>query len=209
MTRMAEEPGGPSNYNIANGLTALRIVLVPVFGWLLLAENGDNWALRVWAFVVFLIAVLTDRVDGDVARRHNLVTDFGKLMDPIADKALTGMAFIGLSVIDELWWWVTIVVLGREWLITLMRLWVVRYGVMAASRGGKLKTVLQAVALSGFILPLDEMTGRLAPVGEALWWVAVVIMVAAVVVTLLTGLEYVAAALRVRREGQAAAGARS
>ncbi len=203
---MADEPP-PSNYNVANGLTALRIVLVPVFGWLLLVDGGDDWGFRLWAFAVFLIAVLTDRVDGDLARKHNLITDFGKLMDPIADKALTGMAFVGLSVIGELWWWVTIVVLGREWLITLLRLWVVRYGVLAASRGGKLKTVLQAVALSGFILPLDELTGSLSPVGQALWWVAIVVMAAAVLVTLVTGVDYVRAALRVRRVGRAAAGA--
>jgi CDP-diacylglycerol--glycerol-3-phosphate 3-phosphatidyltransferase len=207
LTPAPEQP--PSNYNLANGLTGLRIVLVPVFGWLLLVDGGEDWRFRLWAFAVFLLAVLTDRVDGDIARKRNLITDFGKLMDPIADKALTGMAFVGLSVIGELWWWVTILVLGREWLITLLRLWVVRYGVMAASRGGKLKTVLQAVALSGFILPLDEMTGRLAPVGEALWWVAVVVMAAAVFVTLLTGLDYVREAVRVRREGQAATGARS
>lgn len=206
---MAEEPGAPSNYNIANALTASRIVLVPVFGWLLLAEGGEDWTFRLWAFAVFLVAVLTDQVDGALARRHNLITDFGKLMDPIADKALTGMAFIGLSLIDELWWWVTIVVLGREWLVTLLRLWVVRYGVMAASKGGKLKTVLQAVALSGFILPLRDLTGSLAAVGEVLWWAAVVIMAAAVVVTLVTGAGYLRAAVRVRREGRAATAATS
>ncbi len=206
---MAEQPGAPSNYNIANAVTALRILLVPVFGWLLLVEGGADWTFRLWAFAVFLVAVLTDRVDGALARRRNLITDFGKLMDPIADKALTGMAFIGLSLIDELWWWVTIVVLGREWLVTLLRLVVMRYGVLAASKGGKLKTVLQAVALSGFILPLRDLTGSLAPVGEVLWWAAAVIMAAAVVVTLVTGLDYLRAAVRVRREGRAAAGATS
>ncbi len=195
----------PSNFNIANALTALRIALVPVFGWLLLIDGGRDSSLRGWAFAVFLVAIITDRVDGDLARRHNLITDFGKLMDPIADKALTGMAFLGLSIIGELWWWVTIVVLGRELLVTLLRLWVVRYGVMAASRGGKLKTVLQAVALCGFILPLHQLDGALSPVGEVLWWVAVAIMAAAVVVTLVTGWDYVKAAVEVRRQGRAAA----
>lgn len=206
---MAEQSGPPSNLNIANALTVLRIGLVPVFGWLLLVDGGADTGFRLWAFVVFLIAVLTDRVDGDLARRRNLVTDIGKLIDPIADKALTGMAFIGLSVIDELWWWVTIVVLGREWSVTLLRLLIVRYGVLGVTKGGKLKTVLQAVALSGFILPLQDLTGSLAPVGEALWWVAVVIMAAAVVVTMVTGLDYLRTALQVRREGRTAAGATS
>jgi CDP-diacylglycerol--glycerol-3-phosphate 3-phosphatidyltransferase len=202
---MAEQSAPPSNYNIANALTALRIAMVPLFGWLLLVEGGTDPTLRFWAFGVFLLAVLTDRFDGDLARRRNLVTDFGKLMDPIADKALTGMAFIGLSVIDELWWWVTLVVLGREWLVTLLRLWVVRYGVLAASKGGKLKTVLQAVALSGFILPLRNLGGGLAPVGEAVWWIAAVIMAAAVVVTLVTGVDYAREIFKVRREARAAA----
>lgn len=197
--------GRPSNYNVANALTALRIVLVPVFGWLLLSRGGESAALRWLAFGVFLAAVITDRIDGDLARKRNLVTDFGKLMDPIADKALTGMAFIGLSIIGELWWWVTVVVLAREWLVTLLRLWVVRHGVLAASKGGKLKTVLQAIALSGFILPLHELGGPLSPVGDGLWWVAVVIMAVAVAVTLVTGADYLRAALAVRRQGRAAA----
>jgi CDP-diacylglycerol---glycerol-3-phosphate 3-phosphatidyltransferase len=194
----------PSNWNLPNALTTLRIVLVPLFGWLLLMDGGQNSVLRIWAFVVFLVAILTDRIDGDIARRRNMVTDFGKLMDPIADKALTGMAFVGLSIIGELWWWVTIVVLGREWGITLLRFWVIRYGVMPASRGGKLKTTLQAVALSGFILPLRDLHGRWHAIGLGLWWVAVVLMAAAVVTTLVTGAEYVRDALRLRREGQAA-----
>jgi len=194
----------PSNWNLPNALTTLRIVLVPLFGWLLLMDGGQNSVLRIWAFVVFLVAILTDRIDGDIARRRNMVTDFGKLMDPIADKALTGMAFVGLSIIGELWWWVTIVVLGREWGITVLRFWVIRYGVMPASRGGKLKTTLQAVALSGFILPLRDLHGRWHAIGLGLWWVAVVLMAAAVVATLVTGAEYVRDALRLRREGQAA-----
>src|SRR5262249_50659116 len=128
------------------------------------------------------------------------VTNFGKIMDPIADKALTGMAFVGLSLIGELWWWVTIVVLAREILITGLRFWVIRYGVMAASRGGKLKTMLQALALLGPIPPFRAMTGAWEPVGLVLWWAAVVVMAAAVVVTLVTGYDYVRRALRLRRD---------
>jgi CDP-diacylglycerol--glycerol-3-phosphate 3-phosphatidyltransferase len=202
---MPEHFTKPSNWNLANGLTTLRIVLVPLFGWVLLMGGGHDSSLRVWAFVVFTVAILTDRIDGDIARRHNLVTDFGKLMDPIADKALTGMAFVGLSIIGDLWWWVTIVVLGREWGITLLRLWVIRYGVMPASRGGKLKTALQAVALCGLILPLRDLSdGVWDTIGQVLWWLAVILMVAAVVITVVTGLEYVRDAVKLRREGQAA-----
>ena len=181
----------PSNWNIANGLTTLRLVLVPVFGWLLLMGDGQDTSVRLWALVVFLLAAITDRFDGDLARRWGLVTDFGKIVDPIADKALMGMAFIGLSMLGELWWWVTAVVLARELGITLMRFWVIRHGVMAASRGGKLKTVLQVVALSLYICPLPD----------ELLILAHLTMAAAVAVTLATGGDYVVKAIALRREG--------
>ncbi len=202
---MPEQPTEPSNWNVANALTSLRILLVPLFGWVLLMDDGRDTGLRVWAFAVFTVAILTDKIDGEIARKRNLVTDFGKLMDPIADKALTGMAFVGLSIIGELWWWVTLVVLGREWGITLLRLWVIRYGVMPASRGGKIKTALQAVALCGLILPFRDLDGAVGTVGDGLWWVAMGLMVAAVVTTVATGLEYVRDAVKLRREGQATA----
>ncbi len=195
----------PTNWNLPNALTALRILLVPLFGWLLLHDGGQDTGYRIWAFVVFVAAILTDKIDGDIARKRNLVTDFGKLMDPIADKALTGMAFVGLSIIDELWWWVTIVVVGREWGITLMRLWVIKYGVMPASRGGKIKTTLQAVALGGLVLPLRDLTGVAGSIADVLWWAALVVMAAAVAVTIATGFDYVREALRLRREGQSRA----
>lgn len=201
---MSESPAKQSNWNVPNALTMLRILLVPLFGWLLLVDGGEDQSMRVWAFVVFVVAIATDKIDGDLARKHNIVTDFGKLMDPIADKALTGMAFIGLSIIGELWWWVTIVVLGREWSITLLRFWIIKYGVMPASRGGKIKTTLQAIALSGFILPLKMLDGSLETAGEVLWWGAAVVMAAAVVVTVVTGVDYVKQALEIRRKGQAA-----
>ena len=130
-------------------------------------------------------------------------------MDPIADKALTGMAFLGLSLVGDLWWWVTVLVLGRELLITVLRLWVVRYGVLAASRGGKLKTALQATALAVLISPVRDLNGIWSLPGQILWWGAVAVMVAAVVVTLATGLDYLRAALAVRRRGRAAASAAS
>jgi CDP-diacylglycerol---glycerol-3-phosphate 3-phosphatidyltransferase len=194
----------PSLWNLPNGLTTLRILLVPVLGWLLLADGGHDTGMRVWAFAVFFVAIMTDRWDGDIARRRNLVTDFGKMLDPIADKALTGMAFIGLSLIDELWWWVTIVVLFREALITALRFWVIRLGVIAASRGGKIKTTLQALALMGLILPFRQLSGGWHIVGQALWWASVVVMASAVVVTVATGVDYVRRALDLRRGGRAA-----
>ena len=115
-------PAAPSNWNLPNALTTLRIVMVPFFGWALLHDGGDSVTWRWVAFALFVAAMITDKIDGDLARKHNLVTNFGKIADPIADKAITGMAFIGLSIIGDIWWWVTIVVLVREWSVTLLRL---------------------------------------------------------------------------------------
>ncbi len=206
---MPESSPPPSNWNLPNALTTLRILLVPLFGWVLLKDGGHDNSVRVWAFAVFLVAILTDKIDGEIARSRNLVTDFGKLMDPIADKALTGMAFVGLSIIGELWWWVTIVVLAREWGITALRFWVIRYGVMPASRGGKIKTALQATALCGLILPFNHLNGTIGVIGTALWWLAVILMVGAVAITVTTGWEYVRDAARLRREGQPASPSRT
>lgn len=182
-----------SAWNIPNALTVLRLVLVPVFLWLLFVEGGESPSMRVWAAAVFALATATDWLDGDIARRQGLVTDFGKIADPIADKALMGAALIGLSSLGELPWWVTVVILVREVGITLMRFVVIRYGVMAAGRGGKLKTLLQALGLLLLILPL---TGLLHSLG--LW-----VMYAAVVVTVVTGLDYVVKAWRLYREATA------
>jgi CDP-diacylglycerol--glycerol-3-phosphate 3-phosphatidyltransferase len=194
-----DETGAPfvataSSWNLANYLTALRLVLVPVFAVLLLAGDGDDDGYRVAAAVVFALAAYTDYVDGQIARSRNLVTSFGKLADPIADKALTGAAFVGLSLLGELWWWVTAVVVVREAGVTLLRFFVLRHGVLPASRGGKLKTLLQNVALVLYVLPLS---GLLATLG-------VVVMTAAVVVTLVTGVDYVARAVTLRRTSERA-----
>lgn len=178
-----------SNWNIANVLTMLRIALVPLFGWLLLAEGGGDDAYRYGAFAVFFVASVTDRIDGDIARARGLVTDFGKMMDPIADKALMGMALIGLSLIDRVPWWVTVVILVREIGVTLLRLWVIRYGVLPASRGGKIKTFLQAIAIGLFVLPW----------GGVFLVVAWIVMAVALVITVVTGVDYVFRALSLRR----------
>jgi CDP-diacylglycerol--glycerol-3-phosphate 3-phosphatidyltransferase len=199
----------PSNWNLPNALTTLRIVMVPFFAWALLYDGGDSVLWRVVAYVVFVAAMITDKIDGDIARSRNLVTNFGKIADPIADKALTGMAFVGLSLIGELWWWVTAVVLIREWGITALRFWVIRHGVMAASAGGKLKTALQTGALALLILPLrdQDLDGVWAALGLGAWWIGVALMAAAVVVTVVTGVDYVVKALAVRRTGRAKAAA--
>jgi CDP-diacylglycerol---glycerol-3-phosphate 3-phosphatidyltransferase len=181
--------------NVPNALTMLRLLLVPVFAWLLLREGGEDAVSRLWAAVVFLVASLTDLVDGEIARRRNLVTSFGKIADPIADKALTGTALVGLSYLGELPWWVTIVILAREIGVTLLRFWVIRHGVIPASRGGKAKTVAQIVAIIWYLLPL---TGWLADL-------RVVAMGVALVLTVATGLDYVLRALRLRREARAGA----
>ena len=185
----APVPAAASSWNVANALTVLRLVLVPVFLVALFQDGGDSAAWRVAAFVAFAVASVTDRIDGELARRHNLVTDFGKIADPIADKALIGAALIGLSVLGELPWWVTVVVLVREVGVTALRLVVIRHGVMPASRGGKVKTMLQSVAIGLLVLPT---TGWL----EA---VALLVMAVAVVVTVVTGVDYVLRALRLRR----------
>ena len=200
---MSEAPGtAPSNWNLPNALTTLRIAMVPFFGWALLVDDGSVVGWRLAAWVLFSLAMLTDKIDGDLARSRNLITDFGKIADPIADKALTGMAFVGLSIIGELWWWVTVLVLLREWGITLLRIWVIRYGVMAAGSGGKLKTVLQTVALGLFILPLRLLNGSWGTVGDVAWWLAALVMAAAVVLTVVPGADYVVKALAVRRQGR-------
>jgi CDP-diacylglycerol--glycerol-3-phosphate 3-phosphatidyltransferase len=178
-----------SAWNVANYLTVLRLLLVPVFTALLLAEDGDSEGLRVAATVVFAVASYTDRIDGQLARSRGLVTSFGKLVDPIADKALIGAALVGLSLLDELPWWVTAVVLVRELGVTVLRFWVIRHGVIPASRGGKLKALLQALAIGFYLLPL---TG-LAATGRA-WFMTV-----AVGVTVVTGVDYVARAVTLRR----------
>ncbi|CAM5335477.1 MULTISPECIES: CDP-diacylglycerol--glycerol-3-phosphate 3-phosphatidyltransferase [Streptomyces] len=180
-----------SVWNIANLLTMLRLLLVPAFVMLMLADGGYDPAWRSFAWAAFAIAMITDLFDGHLARTYNLVTDFGKIADPIADKAIMGAALICLSALGDLPWWVTGVILGRELGITLLRFLVIRYGVIPASRGGKLKTLTQGVAVGMYVLAL---TGWLATLR---WWV----MAAAVVLTVVTGLDYVKQAIVLRRQG--------
>ena len=199
----SQGPGDPltapvarvSNLNIANQLTILRLLLMPVFAVALLWDGGESTGWRIAAFVIFATASWTDRIDGQLARSRGLVTSFGKLADPIADKALIGTALIGLSLLDLLPWWVTVIVVVREVGVTLLRFWVIRHGVIPASRGGKLKTLLQGLAIGLYVLPLSGAlaTGRAG------------VMIAAVAVTVVTGVDYVARALTLRQTSERAA----
>ncbi|MPY99320.1 MAG: CDP-diacylglycerol--glycerol-3-phosphate 3-phosphatidyltransferase [Actinophytocola sp.] len=180
--------------NLANLLTISRLALVPLFllALFLGSGHGDGW--RWLAAALFAVAAVTDQVDGWVARRYGLITDFGKIADPIADKALTGSALVGLSLLGELPWWVTIVIAAREIGITLLRFWVIKHGVIPASRGGKAKTMAQLVAIGLFLLPLPAVFD---PVNWS-------VMGLALVLTVVTGLDYVVRAVRLRASGRRA-----
>ena len=182
----------PSAWNLANMLTVLRIALVPFFAWALLADGGHSTSGRLIATAIFAIAAATDRMDGWLARRTGQITDVGKLLDPIADKLLIGTALVLLSWLGDLPWWVTVVILVREIGITVLRFFLLRYVVLPASRGGKLKTVLQSVAIGLYLLPLDVLP-------EWVTWAARGFMAAAVVVTVVTGVEHVRAAVQIKR----------
>jgi len=180
--------------NIANALTVIRLALVPVFAVALFQHDGKYTSWRLVACAIFAVASLTDRIDGDLARRRNLVTEFGKLADPIADKALIGTALVGLSALDLLPWWVTLVVVGREVGVTLLRFWVIRRGVIPASRGGKIKTFVQAVAIGLYVLPLPHSVNALPAL----------VMAVAVVLTVATGVDYVFRVVTLRRKPRVA-----
>lgn len=183
--------------NVANVLTVVRIVLVPFFVWFLLADDGSGGVFRWLAVVTFAVAIYTDKLDGDIARSRGLITNFGKIADPIADKLLIGSALILLSALGELPWWVTIVILVRELGITLLRFAVIRYGVMPASRGGKLKTVVQTLAIFLYLL--------VPALGAWAQWPALVVMMAALAITVVTGVDYVVQAVRLRRSARKSA----
>jgi CDP-diacylglycerol--glycerol-3-phosphate 3-phosphatidyltransferase len=192
------EPTPVPTLNLANLLTMSRLAMVPLFvAALLVADGTDTW-WRAVATAIFAVASFTDQVDGWVARRYGLVTDFGKIADPIADKALIGAALIGLSALGELGWWVTIVIAIREIGVTLLRFWVIRHGVIPASRGGKAKTLTQVAAIVAYLLPLPASA-------DIVRWV---LMGLALVLTVVTGLDYVFRAVRLRAAGlRAASGA--
>ena len=191
---MATKKDRSSNINVPNALTLLRAVAVPVFGWMLLAHAHEGgW--RTATTIVFMVAILTDFVDGKIARKYNLVTNFGKIGDSIADKALTGMAFICLSILGELPWWMTIIILLREWGITVMRMKMLKYEVMAANKGGKLKTAMQSLAITLFCLGL----WRTPTFVDVFAWA---VMIIAFLLTVVTGLVYIRDAIQIRNRAK-------
>jgi CDP-diacylglycerol--glycerol-3-phosphate 3-phosphatidyltransferase len=173
-----------SNGNVANIITVVRILLAPLFIWLLLDDAGELGMIRYIAAALFIVAIATDSVDGLLARRLNLVTDSGKILDPIADKVLTGGALVSLSILGELWWWVTIVILVREIGITVFRFVIIRTRVVPASSGGKIKTVFQSVAISLYLVPTWLF------LGDWMHWVNAVVMAITVILTVVTGIQY-------------------
>lgn len=181
----------PPLLNIANVLTGVRLLLVPVFLLTLFADAGQSTGWRYVATAVFVIAAITDRFDGELARSRGLVTAFGTLADPIADKALTGAALIGLAALSLLPWWITIVIMGRELCITLLRFVVLRHGIIAASRGGKAKTLVQMIAIGLYLVPLDGLSTAV----DGFRWA---VMAVALGLTVVTGLDYLVKALRPR-----------
>ncbi len=210
---MTQTQAQVSNWNVPNALTTLRIFMVPFFGFALLQEDGQSVGWRLVAAAIFIAGMVTDKVDGDIARKHNLVTNFGKIADPIADKAMTGMAFIGLSIVGqdqanqygfldaggEVFWWVTILVLLREWSVTLLRLSIMKNVVIAAAASGKIKTVLQSVALSGLCLPLVADDNAWGTPGLVLFYASQVLLAGAVAMTLWSGYEFFRDAYRQRK----------
>jgi CDP-diacylglycerol--glycerol-3-phosphate 3-phosphatidyltransferase len=192
----APPPTAVPTLNVANLLTLSRLVLVPLFVAALFIGDGGTTTWRAIATALFAIASATDQVDGWVARRYGLITDFGKIADPIADKALIGAALVGLSVLGELPWWVTAVIAFREVGVTLLRFWVIRHGVIPASRGGKAKTLTQIAAIVAYLLPLPDGA---APVR----WV---LMGLALVLTVVTGVDYLIRAIRLRATGRRVTG---
>lgn len=194
---MSQQQVTPSNWNLPNAITIIRILLAPIFFWMLLADDGRDGALRWAAAILFIIAIATDGIDGHIARSRGLVTELGKLLDPIADKVLTGGALVGLSILAELPWWVTIVILVRELGITAYRFAVISSGVIAASRGGKLKTIFQSIAISLALLPFESLLGHWA------FWPNFITMAIAFVLTVLSGLDYVVNAWRGHRAARA------
>ena len=187
-------------WNLPNLLTLLRIVMIPLFWYLLMFDGGEQVATRLAATLVFFLASLTDWLDGWLARKQGLVTTFGKIADPLADKALTGVALIGLSVLGELWWWVTILIILREVGVTVIRFMVLSKG-DPASRGGKAKTLFQMVGIGLFLLPIaSDMT--------LLLWIRDAVMAIAVILTALTGLDYISKAYWTRSDSKSDKAAR-
>lgn len=183
-------------WNIANVLTMVRLALVPVFVWVLWTPTvAGHW----WAAAIFAVAAFTDRLDGKLARERGLITDFGKLMDSIADKALVGAALIMLSVHEYLPWWITVVMLARELFITGLRMYMVRQEVMAAGKGGKLKMVFQSFFIMGFLIPWDTFLPE--AIADVMGWLTWALVVGALITSIGSAIQYVVDAVQIKKRG--------
>ncbi|AIT89375.1 CDP-diacylglycerol--glycerol-3-phosphate 3-phosphatidyltransferase [Corynebacterium ulcerans] len=181
----------PSNFNVPNVLTSLRIIVIPLFAWLVISGDGQHASWMWWSLGVFVALMITDKLDGDIARAKNLVTDFGKIADPIADKALMITALVCLNVVGLVGWWVTAIIVVRELGITFWRMGELRKGnVVPASKGGKIKTTLQSLAVALYLVPLSGVFSV----------VQFLVMLAAVAVTVITGVQYLIDARRLNHE---------
>ncbi len=167
-------------YNLPNSLTISRLIALPFCAYALFKNGGDDSTWRIIAWTGFFLVGLTDFFDGKIARSRKQVTSFGAFLDPVADKFAIGTAMVGLSIQGKLWWWVTILILVREVSVTVLRLAVIRGGVISASRGGKIKTSFQGFGVGFYILPLPHWA--LLPRD--------IFMAVAIVLTILTGIDY-------------------
>ena len=193
MTNMLKTTATNNPWNLPNAITVARILAVPFFIWSLVAVSNNESPLRWFSELIFIVIMASDGIDGAIARKRGIVTDLGKLLDPIADKALLGGALVTLSILGEIAWWVTIVILVRELGITAYRLVVVNQQVIAASSGGKLKTIFQGTMVGFVVSPLTAwFPGFWYPMLEqALIYISVAL-------TVYSGLQYVVAAVRAR-----------
>jgi CDP-diacylglycerol---glycerol-3-phosphate 3-phosphatidyltransferase len=183
-----------SPWNLPNAITIARIISVPFFIWALYSTQNNESPMRWYSVLFFVLVMASDGIDGAIARRRGLITNLGKLLDPIADKALLGGALIALSAMNEIAWWVTIVILVRELGITAYRFAVIRKRVIPASSGGKLKTIFQSIMLGFVISPLSAWFP-----GEAYRVFENALVFVAVALTLYSGLQYLVAAARASR----------
>ena len=193
MTNMLKTIATSNPWNLPNAITLARILAVPFFIWSLVTFSDNESPLRWISELIFIVIMASDGIDGAIARKRGIVTDLGKLLDPIADKALLGGALVTLSILGEIAWWVTIVILVRELGITVYRLVVVNQQVIAASSGGKMKTIFQGVMVGFIVSPLTA------------WfpydWYRILeqsLVLISVALTVYSGLQYVVAAVRAR-----------
>jgi CDP-diacylglycerol--glycerol-3-phosphate 3-phosphatidyltransferase len=172
-----------------NFITTLRIAFLPIGAYALFKNDGDDPTWQIISWWIFFVLGLSDILDGNLARSRNTITEFGKFLDPIADKAMIGTAMISLSILDRMPWWITIVIMAREVGITLFRLAVIKRGVIPANRGGKIKTFFQGFGIGFYVLPLNE----------DMFWFRDSFMAVAIILTLVTGAQYVFSAFKSKK----------